>query len=238
MATFLAGRIGESAEAFDRAATLYLDSGQLLPAVSPRASRVHALVKLARPEDALADGDAVLDLARALGHPDSICYSLLQRSLAVAALGRAQEALANATDALAIAERLRHREWTIMGHHRLGVAWEAADDTDRAEDAYRRGLELADRVPYHWSHCANGLARLLIRRGELDAAEPLIVRSLAEGLPLTAYEARAAQVELLAARGEEAARPLAREAMALAKQGGCLAVVPRLRALTTVPPPP
>ena len=235
MAAFLAGRIRESAEAFDRAATLYVDSGQLLPAVSPRASRVHALVKLARPDDALADGDAAVDLARALGHPDSVCYGLLQRSLAVAALGRGQEALANATEALAIAERLGHREWTIMGHHRLGVAWEAADDPDRAEGAYRRGLELADRVPYHWSHCANGLARLLIGRGELDAAEPLIARSLAEGLPLTAYEARAAQVELLAARGEQAARSLAREALALAEQGGCLVVVPRLRALTTMP---
>ena len=55
MAAFLAGRIREPAEAFDRAATLYVDSGQLLPAVSPRASRVHALVKLARPDDALAD---------------------------------------------------------------------------------------------------------------------------------------------------------------------------------------
>ena len=63
----------------------------------------------------------------------------LQRSLAVAALGRWQEALANATEALAIAERLGHREWTIMGHHRLGVAWEAADDPDRAEGAYAAG---------------------------------------------------------------------------------------------------
>jgi hypothetical protein len=94
-----------------------------------------------------------------------------------------------------------------MSHHRLGVAWEAADDPNRAEDAYRRGLEPADRVPYYWAHRANGLARLLITRGELDAAEPLIARSLAEGLPLTGYEARAAQAELLAARGDEAARP-------------------------------
>jgi tetratricopeptide (TPR) repeat protein len=238
MAAFLAGRIRESAEAFDRAATLYVDSGQLLPAVSPRASRVHALVKLTRPDNALADADAALELARTLGHPDSVCYSLLQRSLAVAALGHGQEALANATEALAIAERLGHREWTIMGHHRLGVAWEAADDPNRAEGAYRRGLELGDRVPYHWSHCANGLPRLLIARGELDAAEPLIARSLAEGLPLTTYEARAAQVELLAARGEETASSLARKALALAEQGGCLTVMPRLRALTTAPPSP
>jgi hypothetical protein len=88
------------------------------------------------------------------------------------------------------------------------------------------------------SHCANGLAKLLIARGQLDAAEPLIARSLVDGLPLSTYETRAAQVELLAARGEEAAGPLAREAMALAEQGGCLAVMPRLQALTTVPPSP
>jgi Flp pilus assembly protein TadD len=193
-------------------------------------------VKLARPGDALADGDAALELARTLGHPDSICYSLLQRSLALAALGRGQEALADASEALTTAERLRHREWTIMGHHRSGVAWEAAGDPDRAERAYRRGLELADRVPYHWSQCANGLARLLIARGELAEAEPLVARSLAEGLPLTAYEARLAQVELHAARGDPTTRPLAREALALADQGGYLVVVPRLRALTATPP--
>lgn len=140
-------------------------------------------MKLAHPARALADADAALDLARTLGHPDSVCYSLLQRTLAVAALQRGPEALATATEALAIAERLRHREWTIMGHHRTGVAWDAAGDPDRAERAYRRGLDLADRVPYHWSHCANGLARPLIARGDLDAAEPLIARSLAEGLP-------------------------------------------------------
>ena len=236
MAAFLAGRVRESADAFDRAATLYVDSGQLLPAVSPRASRVHALVKMARPGDALADGDAALELARALGHPDSICYSLLQRSLALAALGQGQEALADASEALTTAERLRHREWTIMGHHRTGVACEAAGDPDRAERAYRRGLELADRVPYHWSQCANGLARLLIARRALDEAEPLVARSLAEGLPLTAYEARLAQVELCAARGDPASRQLAGEALTLAELGGYLVVVPRLRALTAVPP--
>ena len=236
MAAFLAGRVTESADAFDRAANLYIDSGQLLPAVSPRASRVHALVKLARPTQALADGDEALDLARTLGHPESACYSLLQRTLALAALRRGQEALADATEALDVAEHLGHREWTIMGHHRIGVAWEAVGDLGQAERAYRRGLELADRVPYHWSHCANGLARLLIAHGALDAAEPLVRRSLAEGLPLTAYEARLAQVELLTARGDPGARPLALKALTLAEQGGYLVVVPRLQALATGPP--
>ena len=174
MAAFLGGRIRESAEAFDRAATLYVDSGQLLPAVSPRASRVHALVKLARPDDALADGDAAVDLAGPSGTPTACataCCSAASRWRRWAA-GRRR--WPTRPKRWRIAERLGHREWTIMGHHRLGVAWEAADDPDRAEDAYRHGLELADRVPYHWSHCANGLARLLIMRGELDAAQPLL----------------------------------------------------------------
>jgi tetratricopeptide (TPR) repeat protein len=144
--------------------------------------------------------------------------------------------MANATEALAIAERLGHREWTIMGHHRAGVAWEAVGDLAQAERAYRRGLELAERVAYHWSHCANGLARLLIARGELDAAEPLVVRSLAAGLPLTAYDARLAEVELLAARGDPAARVLAGQALTLAERGGYLVVVPRLQALAAAAP--
>jgi hypothetical protein len=63
-----------------------------------------------------------------------------------------------------------------------------------------------------------------------------VARSLAHGLPLTAYEARVAQVELLTARGDPASRPLARKALALADQGGYQVVVPRLQALTAVPP--
>jgi hypothetical protein len=62
------------------------------------------------------------------------------------------------------------------------------------------------------------------------------VPPLAEGLPLTAYEARLARVELCAARGDPASRPLAGEALTLAELGGYLVVVPRLRALTAVPP--
>jgi tetratricopeptide (TPR) repeat protein len=229
--------VGDAVDAFDRAANLLVDCGQLLAAASPRATRAYALVKAARPGQGLADADAAVELASTLGDPDSVCYSLLQRALALVALERWREAEAVAAEALGIAGRLRHREWTIIGHHRTGTALQAAGEPDRAEAAYRRGLELADRVPYHWCHCANALARLLVAGGELDAAELLLRRSLAEDVPLPAYEARLAQVELLAARGDPRAPRLARKALALAEAGGYLALVPRLRALAGPPPP-
>ncbi len=234
--TLMAGQVGDAVDAFDRAANLLVDCGQLLAAASPRATRAYALVKAARPEQGLADADAALDLASTLGDPDSVCYSLLQRALALVALERWREAEAVAAEALGIAGRLRHREWTIIGHHRTGTALQAAGEPDRAEAAYRRGLELADRVPYHWCHCANALARLLVAGGELDAAELLLRRSLAEDVPLPAYEARLAQVELLAARGDPRAPRLARKALALAEAGGYLALVPRLRAIVAALP--
>jgi DNA-binding SARP family transcriptional activator len=234
--TLMAGQVGDAVDAFDRAANLLVDCGQLLAAASPRATRAYALVKAARPEQGLADADAALELASTLGDPDSVCYSLLQRALALVALERWREAEAVAAEALGIAGRLRHREWTIIGHHRTGTALQAAGEPDRAEAAYRRGLELADRVPYHWCHCANALARLLVAGGELDAAELLLRRSLAEDVPLPAYEARLAQVELLAARGDPRAPRLARKALALAEAGGYLALVPRLHAIVAALP--
>jgi DNA-binding SARP family transcriptional activator len=78
---------------------------------------------------------------------------------------------------------------------------------------------------------------VLVSRARRALGDPSLILTVPGGYAF-AYKARAAQVELLAARGEEAAWPLAREAMALAEQGGCLAVVSRLRALTTVPPSP
>jgi DNA-binding SARP family transcriptional activator/tetratricopeptide (TPR) repeat protein len=112
MATFLAGRIREAADAFDRVARLFRDAGELLRVGTPRSTRGHALVFLARPDEGLADVEDALALSRALGHVEGECYALWHRAEALAALGRADEAVVTAAQGLEIAERIHHREWT------------------------------------------------------------------------------------------------------------------------------
>ncbi|OLT11513.1 hypothetical protein BJF78_04995 [Pseudonocardia sp. CNS-139] len=55
MATFLDGRITGGVDLFDRVARLFEDSGDLLRVVTPRSTRGHGLVFLARPADGLAE---------------------------------------------------------------------------------------------------------------------------------------------------------------------------------------
>ncbi len=60
MATFLDGRIAEGVEVFGRVAQLFTDSGELLRVVTPRSTRGHGLVFLARPAEGLAEASAAL----------------------------------------------------------------------------------------------------------------------------------------------------------------------------------
>lgn len=233
MATFIGGRVREAVDAFERAARLLGRSGQLLEAITPRATRAYALVMMDRPQEGLVDAEAALDLSRVLGHAEGECYALTQRTTALAALGRGADAIRDAEGALTLAERLDHQEWTALSLYCLGLARQVEGDGAGAEESYRRGLEVAERIPIHWSFCANRLARVLIARGDLRGAERLLTRSLAEGPPLNAYEARLARAEMLTAQGDPGSGEAARDAIRLAEEGGYLVAVPRLRELAS-----
>ncbi len=86
-------------------------------------------------------------------------------------------------------------------------------------------------MPLYASMVAARLAMVLIARGDLQAAEPLVARALAEAFPSNRPEAELARAELAAARGAADAAAIAREALALAEQVGYTVIVPRLRQL-------
>jgi tetratricopeptide (TPR) repeat protein len=190
-------------------------------------------VFMARPEDGLRDVEESLELSRTLGHPEGESYALWHRAEALAALGRAEEAIASASEALAIAERIGHREWTVASLRGLGIAHEAAGDLETAAAAHRRGLEAAEGIPLFVGWAAARLATCLIGLGRLHEAPPLVERALAVGSPLIAYEARLADAELRAARGDPEVAATAAEAAALAEAGGHLVSLPRLRELAS-----
>jgi tetratricopeptide (TPR) repeat protein len=231
MASLLAGRVPEAAEALDRAARLFVDSGNLLRAGNPRAGRGGMLALMGRPEEGLPEAEEALRLAQALGQLEDESYALIARSLALSGLGRHREAEAEAKRALEVAERLGHREWTCHALWLLGGLRKDVGDLEGAELQLRRALDLAQNMPLHASTAAARLAMVLVARGDLEAAEPFVARALAEAFPVNRPEAGLAKAELAAARGAADAAVIAREALALAEQMGYMVIVPRLRQL-------
>lgn len=230
MAQFMAGDLTGAVESLGRVAGLFADAGNLLRAVTPRATRGHSLVFAGRPEEALVDIHAALEAAQSLGYAEGEAFSLWQRAEALAACGRPAEAQETAEASVAVARRIGHRGWTATALRGRGIAKQAAGDLAGAEAAFRESLATSEHLPLFtcWAHAR--LALLLVTGGRLDEAAPHVAAALGTGPPLGHYEARLAHCELAVARGEPAAQLVARAAE-LAARGGHAASLGRLREL-------
>ncbi len=232
MACFTGGRLGEAITRLGHLAQLPVTPAEMLRLWSPRATRGHALAFLAHAQAGLAEIDETLARARAARHLAVQSECLWHRSEALAILGRAGEAAEAAQEAVGIATCIRHAEWTAASLRGLGIAWEAAGMPDRAESAYRRSLRAAEGRPLFTAWASARLGACLARQGHPQDAAAHVDAAIRRGTPLTAYEARWAGAELLAARGDAGAcRAAAADALRAAKDGGYLILVPRLRVL-------
>jgi tetratricopeptide (TPR) repeat protein len=221
MATFLDGRIAAAVAVFDRVAGLFADSGDLLRVVTPRSTRGHGLVFLGRPADGLADASAALRLAVDLDALAGQSYALWHRSEALSALGRLDEAEADARRALSIARSAAHRGWTATAYRALGIALHAKGEHADAADAFAASAETAGtELGLFASWAAAREALVAIDRGRFADAERHVAHALATGPPLGHYEARLAAVELAYATGDPGAPTAAESALAAARDGG------------------
>jgi DNA-binding SARP family transcriptional activator/tetratricopeptide (TPR) repeat protein len=233
MATFLDGQITEGVEVFGRVAQLFTDSGELLRVVTPRSTRGHGLVFGARPAEGLAEASAALALARDLDAPDNQAYALWHRSEALSGLGRADEADADAREALTIARGLGHRGWTATAHRARGIALTARGELDEAASAFAASAVAAgESLTLFAAWAAARSALVAVARGELRGVDAMVARALAVGPPIGQYEARLAQVELLAAEGDPTTPERAAVALALAHDGGHTVSAGRLAELS------
>jgi tetratricopeptide (TPR) repeat protein len=231
MAQLIGGRIREAVAAFEGAKGWFIQPGETLRLWNPQATRGHARALMGEGRKGLAEIDAAIEWARTVHHPQAESGCRWHRAEALIALGRAEEAIESATEALEIARGLEHHEWTAASLVATGGAQSAAGRLDRAEAALRDGLTVAERNPLFSSWAAARLALVLVRIGDLEGARSMVDHAFAVDLPLAGYEARLAQAELAAARGDGAAKRIAREAIRLAEGGGHLVSVPRLREL-------
>lgn len=231
MRDFMSGRIAEATEAFARVAILFEETGDLLRVIAPRSTRGHGLVFMDRPREGLLEIDRALALAAEIGHDESIAYCLWQRSEALAALGESVSAVLDGERALAIADRLRHREWQAASMCGLGFAHLANGDLAAAESILRRALDMAVGVPVFTTWAAARLARALIKAGRPDEAAAFVQRALAQPVASALFEARLAHAELMAASNDPEFETVARDALSIATNSGHLASARLLREL-------
>jgi DNA-binding SARP family transcriptional activator len=232
MVCFIGGRMRDAVTQLGHLAHLPVTRDEMLRLWSPRATRGHALAFLAQAGAGLDEIDETLAWAEAARHRAVHSECLWHRSEALAFLGRAAEAAESAQEALTIATRIGHAEWTAAAQRGLGIAWDTGGLPDRAESAFRRSLRAAEGEPLFAAWASARLGACLARQGHPEAAAPHVETALRSGTPLTRYEARWAHAELLAARGEEeACRAAAAEALRAVQAGGYLILVPRLREL-------
>lgn len=111
------------------------------------------------------------------------------------------------------------------------MARHAAGDLEGAEAALRECLQTSKGLPMFGPWAAARLASVLVARGQLTAAEPLVAESMALGVPFTLHAARLALAELAAARGDPDAVRVTSEALELAEAQDHLATAARLRSL-------
>ena len=220
MATFLAGRIADGTQLLRRAADLFEDSGDLLRVITPRSTAGHGLTFGGKPREGLELTRSALELARTLGHPEGQTYALWHCAEALAAAERSAEAVAAAEEALAIAQQLGHRGWTATAYRALGIARQACGEPDAALAAFQCSLDISENLNLFASWAAARAALVLVSLDRSSEAVPLVHRALAEGPPLGHFEARLAEVELAAARGDPATAELARAALYKADAAG------------------
>jgi hypothetical protein len=108
----------------------------------------------------------------------------------------------------------------------------------RLDDAARAFADSAtaagDTLGLFASWAAARSALVALERGDPARAAPLVARALALGPPLGHYEARLAEVELAAARGDDRCAALAAGALERASAGGHAVSLPRLAELSGV----
>jgi tetratricopeptide (TPR) repeat protein len=233
MRDFMTGRIADATAAFARIATLFEESGDLLRIVVPRSTRGHGLVFMDRPREGLEEINRALRVAEEIGHAESVAYCLWHRCEALAALGEPDQAIADGERALAIALRLRHREWQAAAMCGLGVAYVANNDPAAAEDILRRALDAAVGIPVLTSWAAARLAGILISQGRLADAGDLVRQALDQPVASAHFEARLAEAQLAEARKDAGLEAIARRALGIATRRGHLASARVLRTLLT-----
>jgi predicted ATPase/DNA-binding winged helix-turn-helix (wHTH) protein len=200
-----------SVELGDRLTRAVLDHDRAAAATPARAATLRSLARLSEfrgcYDEALAFAQQALAIARQLGEPRSLAWSLNAVGSALGTAGRLDEALQAKQEALALARGLDDGVLLFTLLNNTATHQHRAGQLDAAEHCYREALVLARR---HVGRVGNvvlldNLIRVLVARGALDEARRFAI----ECLPLARHEKVSvdlleATVGLAARRGDHA----------------------------------
>jgi DNA-binding CsgD family transcriptional regulator/tetratricopeptide (TPR) repeat protein len=235
-----AGKLAEALLVLSRAA--YFDGGQ--SAARPPAERaarvlepmlrspVHAmaLAHLSRldmldhrDEEAVREARAAIDLAREVGHPPAEAGALVNLGAALLELGD-EEGLARLQEAADLARREGLHETGIRACANAGAHLLRVPRLDEAAGWIELGLLLAadSEVAYGEYHLRDLRAELLLRRGDLAAAEEEleVLADPADDAGVARARPLALLARVLARRGDESAADRLAEAERVARTSG------------------
>ncbi len=200
-----------SVELGDRLIRAVLEHDQAAAATPAREGTLRALARIAefrgRYEEALAFAQQALAVARQLGAPHSLAWSLNAVGSALGTLGRFEQALQAKQEALALARGLDDGVLLFTLLNNTATHQHRAGQLDAAERCYREALVFARRHVGRVGHVVllDNLIRVLVARGALDEARQFAI----ECLPLARHEKVSvdlleATVGLASRRGEHA----------------------------------
>jgi tetratricopeptide (TPR) repeat protein len=158
--------------------------------------------------DAVGSGERALTLARAIGWQSGEAYAAGTVAEGRAAQGELGRALELSRGALAIAEGIRHQQWSTMGHMSLAGIHLALLALPEARRHAEIAVAMSDQnvAPMLRQIAAMTLVWVRIAQGDIEDAEALLRADFAEGVPPGAWAGWFASIQaaLALARGEPA----------------------------------
>lgn len=179
-----------SVELGDRLIRAVLEHDRSAAATPAREGTLRALARMGefrgRYDEALDFAQQGMAVARQLGAPSILAWSLNALGSALGSLNRMEPALQAKREALALARQLDDGVLRFTLLNNIASQQHRAGRLEEAERCYREALELARR---HLGRVGNvilidNLIRLLVARGELEEARQLAI----ECLPLARHE--------------------------------------------------
>ncbi len=198
----------------------------------------NALFMKGRITEAVAVAETATDAAVLTGNDQFAVWALWSDAVVCACAGDSTRALASSREALARSERVSETYFSILSRLHLAAALHAAGDAAGARVELAAFEAGGDRrlLDLRGAHGWELLVGTQLALGELDAAAETAAiaeqRARASSLPLRTATALCACAAVALARDDEAAAAhAAREARALAEDGGNQVLVARARAL-------
>ncbi len=188
LASYLGGNLTRGTEYYRRAVALFRESDNRRGLVSSLASltmrgptcQTDTLNAVGNLAEAAKDGEAALQFARETGQRADEAYGMIFLSMCLAAQGDYRRAFPMATDALALATEIGHRQWITASNFALGAVHLDILALDSAQRCLEQALSLAQESgSLHWLHSSTGLLALVyLEQRQFERAEALLNQTI------------------------------------------------------------